>query len=158
MLSRRAKATRSAVSAAFVGALLVGTFWGHDDHFPFGPFRMYAYATKTTGRVAVPAIEVVTGDGTLVAIRAGQLGMRRAELEGQFPRFREDPELLRFVADAYARNNPDEAPLREVRLLFRLRYLEDGHVTRSGTQLLARWQRSGPDTAVDPGNSVPSDA
>lgn len=158
MLSRRARSVRASVSLAFVGALLVGTFWGHDDHFPFGPFRMYAYATKTTGRVAVPAIEVVTDEGRLVAIRAGQLGMRRAELEGQFPRFREDPELLRFVAEAYARNNPDEPPLREVRLLFRLRYLEDGHLTRTGTQLLARWQRHGPDSAIRPGDSVPSDA
>jgi hypothetical protein len=121
--------------------LLAGTAWGQDDHFPFGPFRMFAYATKPTGRVTAARIEAVTSGGDLVRVGAHQVGMRRAELEGLIPTFRRDPELLGVLADTYADLQPDAPPLVEVRLEYRIHRLVDGRVTRQEVETLAVWQR-----------------
>jgi hypothetical protein len=105
--------------------LCAGTAWGEDDHFPFGPFKMYARATKTTGRISWPRIDAVDTSGRQRSLRGDDIGLRRAELEGQLPRFRHDPELLAAVADAYRSRHPDRPRIVEIRLVRRGQQIED---------------------------------
>ena len=113
------------VTIAAVLLLLAGTAWGQDDHFPFGPFRMYARATKTTGRITWPRLEGRDAAGRMHHVTAGDVGLRRAELEGQLPRLRQDPELLGALADGWASRHPGRPELVELRLLARSQPIVD---------------------------------
>ena len=129
MLTATGRRWRTAVAAVVLALLVVGTVWGEDDHFPFGPFRMYANATETTGRVRTMEVWATTTEGEEIRIPAAAMGLRRAELEGQRARFRERPELVGQLAEAWTRFNPDEPRLVEVRLVHNVRHLVDGRVT-----------------------------
>jgi hypothetical protein len=124
---------RLAIGAVALVAVLAGTAWGQDDDFPVGPFRMYATAARPTGTVRVAELFGVRADGTRVLLQAHDVGMRRAELEGQLPRFRKDPELLAALATpAYV----------EIRLEERLRRVVDRRVQRDESRVLvASWHR-----------------
>jgi len=124
---------RLAIGAVALVAVLVGTVHGQDDDFPVGPFRMYATAAKPTGTVRVAELIGVRSDGTRVVLQAHDVGLRRAELEGQLPRFRKDPELLAALATpAYV----------EIRLEERERFVVDRRVQRDEPRtLVASWHR-----------------
>lgn len=130
-------------ATAVVGVLLLGgTFVGDDGWFPVGPFRMYATAARTTGRVAVPELAGVTVDGDTVEVRAGELGLRRAELEGRLPRLRSEPELLAELAALYHRRWPDAPELVELRLDMHARRVVDRRVQPGeDVTTVARWVR-----------------
>jgi hypothetical protein len=132
---------RGVATVLVLVALLAGTAWGEDDHFPFGPFRMFSRTTKSTGRVTASRIEAVTADGTIVTIGHDRFGLRRAEVEGQLPRFRRDPALLRHLADAYDEFNPDGVELVELRVVNDISRLTDGRVTSRETRVVATWAR-----------------
>jgi hypothetical protein len=126
-----------------VGAVLVlaGTLWGDDDHFPFGPFKMYASAVDPDAPAEDTRVEATDGSGAVVLVTPENTGIRRAEFEGQLGRFREQPALLRTVADAYERRNPDAPPLRELRLVIRWHEVRDFEVTgRWDEEVVATWQ------------------
>ena len=95
------RAVRLGAMAAAAVLLLLGSLVGSDDWFPFGPFRMYATSGRTSGAVRTATLVGVTADGDEVELRAGEVGLRRAELEGQLPRFRRDPGLLGAIAERY---------------------------------------------------------
>ena len=76
---------RVALLAVAGTLLLLGTLVGQDDAFPFGPFRMYATADAPNGSVLSTRLEAVTVDGAVVRVGEGDIGMRRAEYEGQLP-------------------------------------------------------------------------
>jgi hypothetical protein len=124
---------RLAIGAVALVAVLVGTVRGQDDDFPVGPFRMYATAAKPTGTVRVAELIGVRPDGTRVVLQAHDVGLRRAELEGQLPRFRKDPELLAALATpAYV----------EIRLEERERFVVDRRVQGDERRtLVASWHR-----------------
>ena len=61
--------------------LLAGTFWGQDDDFPFGPFRMYSTAPDPTPWRNPGRGGHVSGRVVRFTERNG--GIRRAEIEGQ---------------------------------------------------------------------------
>lgn len=129
-LTHAGRRLRLAALALAAVALVAGTAWGEDDHFPFGPFRMYANATKTTGRVITPRLEATTATGDDIHVLWTDLGLRRAELEGQMNRLTKDrDELLEAIAETYHRRNPDAPELVEVRLERRITHLDDGEVT-----------------------------
>jgi len=124
--------------------LTLGTWVGEDDHFPFGPFRMYATATTPTGAVSVLAIEVRMPGGPWrpADLEPHSVGISRAELEGQFRRVVAEPERLGMLADAHARLHPDERRWEAVRLLRVGRRLVDGRPTGSEQRtVLAQWAR-----------------
>ena len=127
------------MAAAVFGLLVVGTFWGQDDHFPFGPFRMYANATKTTGGVRTMEVWATTATGDDVRVPAASLGLRRAELEGQRARFREDPDLVGALADAYHRFQPDRPRLVEILLVHNIRELVDNRVVDQRRVVFQTW-------------------
>lgn len=123
------------------GALLAGTLWGQDDHFPFGPFRMYATTQRLDGRTSWYRIDAVTETGEVVFLSGASYGMRRAELEGQVPRFVEDPSLLGAIAEAHAERRPDAPGLVELRLVKRSQQMEGGRPAGEPTdRVMATWR------------------
>jgi hypothetical protein len=113
--------------------LFAGSAWGEDDHFPFGPFKMYARATKPDGRVAITTMVAVDQAGRSRELLAEDVGLRRAELEGQVPRLRADPSLLAPLAPAGT---------IELRLVSRGQRLRDGRPIGPVTDRpLAVWRR-----------------
>ena len=121
--------------------VVAGTFWGSDDHFPFGPFRMYSVANKTDGAIRVPALEATTTSGLRMEMDFEETGLRRAEVEGQIDRLLGDPSLLRHLATSYERLHEDADPLMELRLLEEINYLRDGEPYRTERRVLATWRR-----------------
>jgi hypothetical protein len=124
---------RLAIGAVALVVVLAGTVHGQDDDFPVGPFRMYATAARPTGTVRVAELIGVRSDGERVVLQAHDVGLRRAELEGQLPRFRKDPELLAALATpAYV----------EIRLEERERFVVDRRVQPDERRtLVASWRR-----------------
>jgi hypothetical protein len=117
---------RRLLAAGVVGAvLLAGSLVGSDDWFPLGPFRMYTNRAGPSGIVRTVAVEAVDADGEPVRVHGGDVGLRHAELESQLHRFRDDPELLGAVAEAWSSVHPDRPPLVEVRLEERIRRVVD---------------------------------
>jgi hypothetical protein len=118
-ISSTGRRTRIAAAAVVFGLLLVGALVGSDDHFPLGPFRMYATSSQATGEVAVVALEMRTegSDWMLVRPSPESVGMNVAEFEGQLPRFEDDPSLLGAVAASRAALHPDEPAWTDLRIV-----------------------------------------
>jgi hypothetical protein len=132
---------RLAASAVVVVLLLGGTVLGQDDDFPFGPFRMYATRQRLDGRTSWYRIEAVTARGDVRFVPGAAYGLRRAELEGQIPRFVADPALLGELAAAYAARRPGEPELVEIRLVRRSQPLAGGRPDGAPSdQLVAEWE------------------
>jgi hypothetical protein len=131
-------------SVALVAGLLLvaGSAWGSDDDFPFGPFLMYATARDDDEPIGDTATYGVDASGRRLALDQSLTGLRRAEIEGQLARFADRPALLRHVAAAYARRNPDAPPLQRVAVVVRWHELRDGEVTgHTRDEVVARWGR-----------------
>ncbi|SDE20898.1 hypothetical protein SAMN05660485_00174 [Blastococcus fimeti] len=109
--------------------LLAGTVWGDDDAFPFGPFRMYSTRNDPNAPVISTRAVGVTAAGEEIKLSGGQVGLRRAEFEGQIQRLREHPELLGLLADAFAEANPEAPELVAVQMVHRRFALSDGQPT-----------------------------
>ena len=134
---------RGLAMAAVIIGLFAGTFWGDDDNFPFGPFRMFSTTNQLDGHVDSAEVWGVTESGEEILLQWEWIGLRRAEIEGQMPRFAEDPEALRFVADAYHRFNPKGEELVGVKLRERVQMLEGGAPAGEPVVvLLAEWRES----------------
>jgi hypothetical protein len=144
------------VAALVFGVLLAGTFFGSDDLFPLGPFRMYATSSQATGEIAVVALEARTAEGewTLVRPSPASVGMNVAEFEGQLPRFESDPELLGAVAASRQSLNPDEEPWVAVRIIREATVVVDkvptGEVVRT---VIAEWPDGTTDSGSESGQS-----
>jgi hypothetical protein len=122
-----------------IALLVLTSAVGSDDDFPFAPFRMYARATRSTGVVATPFLIGVDASGDRQEIRSAAFGLRPAELEGQYQRFRNDPELLGVLAGAYEARHPD-VDLVELRLMRRRRHLVDSQVVSESSRVVATWR------------------
>jgi hypothetical protein len=133
---------RLLLTLAVAAVLVAGTFYGQDDWFPVGPFRMYATASRTTGSVTVPVLTGVAEDGRTFEVRAGELGLRRAELEGRMPRLRSEPELLAELVSVYEERWPGAPRLVELRVDLHARRVVD-RVVQDGEEVttVARWVR-----------------
>ena len=145
-VSPSGRRVRLGTALVVFGLLVVGTFAGLDDQFPFGPFRMYATSNAATGEIAVIALEARTADGewTLVRPSPGSVGMNVAEFEGQLPRFEADQSLLGAVANSREALHPDEEPWVGLRIIREATVVVDkvptGEVRRT---VLAEWSASG---------------
>ncbi|HEU4423109.1 MAG TPA: hypothetical protein VFR67_11305 [Pilimelia sp.] len=140
-LTAPGRATRVLVTLIGGLLLLAGTVWGSDDHFPFGPFRMYAGVNPPDEPAPDTLVEAVDSTGAVVALTERNTGIRRAEIEGQQERYSADPELLREIADAYAERNPGASELVEVRIVIRYWGIKDSRPTGGYTdETLVRWR------------------
>jgi hypothetical protein len=141
-LTGRARRARLAIAVILFGLLLAGTAWGQDDHFPFGPFRMYATRQRLDGTTSWYRLEATTVDGQRIFLPGAAYGLRRAELEGQIPRFLADPELLGDLASAYEVRRPDGPELVEVHLVKWRQRLARGQPSGDPTsETVASWRR-----------------
>jgi hypothetical protein len=149
-LTPTGRRVRLAVTVAGSLLLLAGTFWGTDDHFPFGPFKMYANANDNNGLVRSARVEAVNVEGERFKLTDASTGLRRAEIEGQIPRFREDGDRLEAVADAYEARHPDAPELVLVEILQRRYHLEDGQPSGEVTEVqVAAWAAPGHEDLAD---------
>ena len=141
-LTLRGRWIRVAFTAAAAVLLLLGTFWGQDDDFPFGPFRMYSTAPDPNAAAKDTRVEGVDVAGKVVPLTESNSGIRRAEIEGQQVAYVTDPARLREVADAYAERNPAAPALHEVRLVIRWHGVRHSRPTGTWTdQVIATWTR-----------------
>ena len=140
-LTARGRATRLAATALGLALLLVGTLWGSDDDFPFGPFRMYATSNPPNAPAPDTRVEGVDSTGAVIGLDEDATGIRRAEIEGQQGRYAADPALLAEVADAYAERHPAAPALVEVRIVVRWQGIRAGRPTgRHTDETVVRWQ------------------
>jgi hypothetical protein len=139
-LSARGRAGRVGATALGLLLLLAGTAWGQDDHFPFGPFRMYSTAPDPDRPSPDTRVEGVDATGRTVTLTEANSGVRRAEIEGQQRQYIADPARLRHLAAAYASRTAGAAPLVEVRIVIRWYGIADSRPTGTSTdQVIARW-------------------
>ncbi|MER6755658.1 hypothetical protein AB0J85_03470 [Micromonospora echinofusca] len=140
-LTTRGRAARLAATALGLAVLLAGTVWGTDDHFPFGPFRMYSTSNPPNSPAPDTRVEGVDSSGAVVDLGESATGIRRAEIEGQQSRYAADPARLAEVADAYAERHPDAAELVEVRIVVRWHGIRDGRPTGRWTdETVVAWR------------------
>lgn len=118
---------------AAVGIVLVllagGSLWGDDDEFPFGPFRMYSTRADPNTPVISTRVVGLTAAGEEVRLSGGEVGLRRAEFEGQLDRIAEQPELLGLLAESFAEAHPTAPELTAVQVVQRRFELVDGERT-----------------------------
>ena len=141
-LNESSRRVRVIALVLLTAVVTIGTFWGQDDHFPFGPFRMYSVANKTNGEIRVPALEVTTASGRDLELDFEDTGMRRAEVEGQMDRLLADPSLLRHLVTGYERLHENDEELVELRLIEVTNYLRDGKTYRTERRPLLTWTES----------------
>ena len=139
VLSTRGRTARALALLLGAALLLLGTARGSDDHFPFGPFLMYAGAGPTDGTVADTRLVATTSEGERVRVPEDVSGMRRAELEGQLDRFVAEPGLLAAVAQAQARAHPDDPAYVRVEIVQRRHEVRDRRVAGRTDVVLAGW-------------------
>lgn len=125
-LPRRTRVIRLVVGAAILAGTLAGTVYADDYAFPFGPPRMYATRADPDTPVSSTRVVGLDEDGEEVPLSGGEVGLRRAEFEGQVPRLISDPGLLGLLAETYATNHLDEDPLVAVAIIVRRYELDHG--------------------------------
>lgn len=139
-----AAAWRIVSTVALVAAVCAGTFWWQDGAWPFAPMKMYATSADPSGVVAVVALEAQVDGGPWrsVPLTPEDVGMNRAEAEGQASRLASDPALLGQLADTHARLVPGAPLWSGLRLVRVSTVLEDrvptGEVRR---EVVVTWQR-----------------
>ncbi len=106
-----------------MAALLAGTAWGDDEHFPFGPFRMYSTRNDPNGTVMDVRLRGTTSRGEEISLRTGAFGLRPAEVDGLINRFADDSKLAAYLAEAYEDLNrrPHLDRLEVIRRIYRLK-------------------------------------
>lgn len=126
---------------------MLGSLIGNDHWWPFSPWRMYSTATNPTGAVSVMAIEVRTAESSEwrgVPINPWIMGVNRAEVEGQVPQIKENPERLGTLAKTHSRLQPDEPAWTAVRMVRRSSVIENGKPTGElRTTVEATWHAGG---------------
>ncbi len=132
-LGRGGRVARLAATAVVLVLLLAGSVWGDDSEFPFGPFRMYSTRADPNTPVVSTRVVGVTAAGEEVRLSGGEVGLRRAEFEGQLPRLVDDPALLGLVAQSYEERHPSGPDLVRVEVVQRRFELVDGQQTGSFT-------------------------
>lgn len=125
-LPARARVVRLVIAFAILALTLAGTVFGNDYAFPFGPPRMYASRADPDSPVSSTRVVGLDDDGEEVLLSGGEVGLRRAEFEGQLPRLIDHPGLLALLALNYEADHPDEDPLVAVAIIVRRYELDDG--------------------------------
>ena len=135
-LSRAGRRARLVATTVLMALLLGGTLWGDDADFPFGPFRMYSTRADPNAPVVSTRVVGLTEAGEEVRLSGGQVGLRRAEFEGQRERIERHPELLGLLADSYAESHTSSPELVSVQVIQRHFELADGVQTGDYTDLV----------------------
>jgi hypothetical protein len=137
-VSRRARRARQLGGLVAVALLLAGSVSGQDDHFPFGPFRMFSLATPTDGRIETVALEGTTRRGRQIFLPFESVGLRTAEAQQQVRLYFVDDldELLGRFAEAYRTFDGRNPSLRKLRLVYRVSQLRGGRPVAEELEVL----------------------
>ncbi len=128
-LTAAGRVGRLLATAVVLALILAGTLWGDDDAFPFGPFRMYSTRADPNAPVVSTRTVGLTAAGEEVRLSGGEVGLRRAEFEGQLDRIEKHPELLGLLAHAFADTHPSAPHLVSVEVVQRRFELNKGRQT-----------------------------
>ncbi len=116
-LTRAGRVWRLGAAAVALGLLAYGSAAGDDDLFPFGPMSQYSFRIDPDGEIRALWVEADLADGShrrLDISAAGDVGVARAELEGQLDRIIAEPDRLAELAAAWKRLHPDRPELRRI--------------------------------------------
>jgi hypothetical protein len=128
-------------AAIIMAALLAGTAWGDDEHFPFGPFRMYSTRNEPNGTISVVKLRGTTLKGEEISLRPSTFGLRHAEVDGLLLRFVDDSRLAAHLVEAY--DNLDRSPrLKELKILRGFYQLDEGRPVGYFEKAFGVWSRS----------------
>ncbi len=134
---------RGLATAGLLAAIVWGSLGATDDTFPIGPFHQYARADPPNGRISVPYLQGRTGSGPWKPILFADLGLRRAEIEGQLGLLQVPVNrLLPRLANAYATFDPGAEAPDALRLMYKTYLLQGGRAIDIETSERARWTRS----------------
>ncbi|SCX51999.1 hypothetical protein SAMN03159343_2675 [Klenkia marina] len=143
-LTPAGRRARLAAACVVLVLLLAGSVWGDDSEFPFGPFRMYSTRADPDAPVVSTRVVGVTAAGEEVRLSGGEVGLRRAEFEGQLPRLVDDPSLLGLVAESYESRHPSAPELVRVEVVQRHFDLSGGQQTGTYTdEVLVSYELDG---------------
>jgi hypothetical protein len=132
---------RLTAAAIVMAALLAGTAWGDDEHFPFGPFRMYSTRNDPNGTISVVKLRGTTMQGEEISLHASTFGLRHAEVDGLLLRFVDDSRLAAHLVEAY--DNLDRSPrLKELKILRGFHQLDEGRPVGYFEKTFGVWSRS----------------
>jgi len=141
-LTATGRLVRASATVVVFALLTAGTLWGTDDHFPFGPFSMYAGVNGPNDPAPDTRVEGVDATGRTLVLNEHNAGVRRAEVEGLEAAYVDDPGRLELIADSYARMNPDAPPIVRVTVIVRLHEIRNSSLTgRWHDETRAVWQR-----------------
>jgi hypothetical protein len=127
---------------AVAALLCYGSAWGDDDAFPFGPMNQYSFRTDPNGGISALWLDADTAAGTHLRLNiasSADVGIARAELEGQFDRIIAEPCRLQELADAWARLHPDRPRLTRLTLGQDVVQLHHARPAGHRTEVLAQW-------------------
>lgn len=161
-LSPRSLAWRAL--AILAGTLLIanGSFRGNDGDWPFASMGQFAFRTGTDDVIRSTFLAAVDQNGMLqrVALSPNNIGIARAEIEGQQTRFVADPALLSKLAENYAARHPGTPALTQLWLCQDVTKLHKGREAGTSEETIVGWPANTliPATLPGPGGAkVPVD-
>jgi hypothetical protein len=126
-----------------LGTLLVarGTLFGNDVDWPFGPMSQYAFRVGRDDAIRSTFLEARAADGSVaqIPITPSNLGIARAQIEGQQPAIVRDPHLLAALAASYHRLHPGEPALTQLWLGEHVTTLRNGRDAGHSVDTLVGW-------------------
>lgn len=126
-----------------IGVVLVvrGTLFRQDTDWPFAPMSQFAFRTGPNDAIHSTFLEArTTADQVIVIpITPKQVGIARAEIEGQLPNIVRKPSLLSDLADSYRRLHPGKPPLEQLWLRDRVTDLYKGRAVGEHIDPIVGW-------------------
>lgn len=139
------------LAALLLGTVLVvrGSVIGNDVEWPFGPMSQFAFRVGQNDAIRATFLQARTADGEvkLVPITVSDLGLARAEIEGQQPSIIRNPSMLADLAASYARLHPGQPKLTQLWLNERVTVLRNGRAAGERVDTLVGWPAN--DTAPE---------
>ncbi len=146
--------------ALAVGTLLIvnGSVYGNDTHWPFASMGQFAFRVGDNDVIRSTFLAAVDEDGNLqrVALSHNNIGIARAEVEGQQRNFILQPELLDTLAGNYARRHPGAPALTQLWLCQDVTQLYKGRETGTSIETMVGWPANTliPESLPEPGGEM----
>jgi hypothetical protein len=138
-LGRRGRLIRLLVTIVGCALLIYGTAAGNDDMFPFGPLSMYAGYYPSNGIITSNELTAQTAAGGYVLVKQADIGLTRAQIEGELSAFEDDPERLGELSRTYQRRHPQASPYVRMWILQERWELHNRAVVAHSTIPLVQW-------------------
>lgn len=137
------RSLRLGLPVVVVALLLLGTWKGQDDNFPFGPFRMYSTKQELDGHVRSLHLRGQSPDGQWQTVLFEEFGLRRADAEGQLGKLAVEPTvLLSRLSKSYRRLHGGEFPYVGLQLRETIYELRGGSPEAERFRIIATWRSS----------------